>query len=79
MGEMVLSLWGKFKQWVSVDWSPLTFGLVIGVLGVLALLLLMNFLKENFNKGKAIKWANLVLLIVLGAIILVLSLARFTN
>ena len=79
MGEMVLSLWGKFKQWVSVDWSPLTFGLVVGVFGVIALLLLMSFLKENFNKGKAIKWANLVLLILLGAIIAVLSVARFTN
>jgi len=75
--EMLLSLWGKFKQWVTVEWSELTFAITVGVLGCVALLLLVSFLKLNYNKGKAIKWGNLVLLIVILAIVAVLCFARF--
>lgn len=78
MSSMLLSLWTRFRQWVSVDWSQTTFFIILGVLVVCALLLLQTFLKKS-TKGKGIKWASVVLLILLLGIVALLSVARFTN
>ena len=77
--SMLLSLWTKFRQWVSVDWSNVTFAIVVGILGVVALMLLMSFLKGNYNKGKAIKWGNVVLLVVVLGILALLCFVRFVD
>ncbi|MBR1890826.1 MAG: hypothetical protein IJ817_04050 [Clostridia bacterium] len=77
MVSMLLGLWTNFRKWVSVDWSDRTFYIVLSVLGVCMLLLLVSFFKANINKGKSIKWVNLVLLIIIAAILTVLSIARF--
>ena len=77
MKSTLLNLWDRFSLWVSVEWNMTTYIIVASVLGVGALLLLLSFLKGNFNKGKKIKWANLILaLLMLGALALI-SYARF--
>ena len=77
MKSTLLNLWDRFSLWVSVEWNMTTYIIVVSVLGVGALLLLLSFLKGNFNKGKKIKWVNLVLaLLMLGALALI-SYARF--
>lgn len=77
MNSMLLGLWESFKKWVSVDWTAVTYAIVLSVLGVCALLLLSSFLKENFNKGKSIKWAKVVLLLILLGIMALLFYVRF--
>lgn len=77
MNSMLLNLWTKFREWVSVKWSALTFYIVFSVLGVCILALLLNFLKTNYNKGKSIKWGRIVLIVLLGGIMGLLAYARF--
>ena len=77
MESMLLSLWTRFRTWVTVDWSATTFYIVLSVLGVCVLMLLLGFLKGNYNKGKPIKWGNVVLLVILAALIGFLSYVRF--
>ena len=77
MKSMLLSLWTSFRKWVTVDWNPTTFYIVISVIGVCILFLLLGFLKGNYNKGKKIKWGNIVLLVLLGGVMGLLCYARF--
>lgn len=75
--SMLLSLWGKIREWITIGWSQTTYIIVVCVLGVCGLLLLSTYLKGNFNKGKKIKWAPLVLALILFALLAVISIARF--
>lgn len=77
MKSTLLNLWDRFSLWVSVEWNLTTYIIVASVLGVGAMLLLSNFLKGNFNKGKKIKWANLVLAILMLGCLALISFARF--
>ena len=77
MKSTLLNLWDRFSLWVSVEWNLTTYIIVASVLGVGAMLLLLNFLKGNFNKGKKIKWANLVLAILMLGCVALISFARF--
>ena len=77
MKSTLLNLWDRFSLWVSVEWNLTTYIIVASVLGVGAMLLLLNFLKGNFNKGKNIKWANLVLAILMIGCLALISFARF--
>lgn len=77
MISMLLSLWDDFRNWVTVDWNDTTFAIVISVLGVCGLLCFVSFVKGNFNKGKKIKWGQLVLALVLFVILGVISYARY--
>lgn len=77
MKSTLLNLWDRFSLWVSVEWNLTTYIIVSSFLGVGALLLLLSFLKGNFNKGKKIKWANLILAILLLGVLAVVSMARF--
>lgn len=79
MSSMLLGLWENFRKWVSVDWSAVTFAIVLSVFGICVLMLLSTFLKENFNKGKSIKWGKIVLLVILLGIMALLFYVRFTN
>ncbi len=77
MKSTLLNLWDRFSLWVSVEWSTTTYIIVSSLLGVGALLLLLSYLKGNFNKGKKIQWANLILAILLLGALAVVSMARF--
>ena len=79
MSSMLLGLWESFRKWVSVDWTTLTFAIVLSILGICVLMLLSTFLKENYNKGKSIKWGKIVLLVLLMGIMVLLFYVRFTN
>jgi len=79
MSSMLLGIWESFRKWVSVDWSALTFAIVLSVFGICVLMLLSTFLKENYNKGKSIKWGKIVLLVLLMGIMVLLFYVRFTN
>lgn len=78
MNSMLLSLWTKFRQWVSVTWSQTTFYIVLGVLLVSALILFVAFFKEA-SKGKKIPWGTLVIVLILLGIMALLATVRFTN
>lgn len=77
MNSVLLSFWDTVRHWISVDWSPITFGLIVGFLGVFALMILLNFFKGNFDKGKPIKWGNLIFLIIILVLTAVICAARF--
>ena len=79
MSSMLLGIWESFRKWVSVDWSALTFAIVLSVFGICVLMLLSTFLKENYNKGKSIKWGKIVLLVLLMGVMVLLFYVRFTN
>lgn len=76
MNSMMLDIWGWFCSKVS-SLSNTTFSLIVTILGVCALLGFLSFFKKNFDKGKAIKWTQLVITILLFAVVAVLCLARF--
>lgn len=74
---MLLSLWDDFSNWVTVEWSQTTFAIVISFLGICGLLSFLSFFKGNFNKGKKIKWGNLVLALFLFGLLAVISVAKY--
>ena len=78
MNSMLLSLWTKFRQWVSVTWTQTTFYIVLGVLLVCAMLLLVSFFKEA-SKAKKIPWGTLVIVLILLGIMALLAAVRFTD
>ncbi len=79
MKTMLLSLWDDFSNWVTLGWSDTTYIIVMCVLGIFAMVNILNFLKGNkFNKDKKpFKWPSLVICLVLFAIMAVLSMARY--
>lgn len=77
MNSMLLSLWGKIRDWVSITWSQTTYIIVVCVLGVCGLLLLSTYLKSNFNKGKKIKWGPLVLALILFGLLAAITALRY--
>ena len=68
--------WTDFKQWVSVEWSDTVFALVLCILGICIAGVLLTFFKKAVNKGK-LKWANIVLIIILGGLIALFAFARY--
>lgn len=76
MNFMMLDIWGWFCAKVT-SLSSVTFSIILTILAVCALLGFLSFFKKNFDKGKPIKWAQLVLTILLFAVFTVLCLARF--
>ena len=76
MISMLCGIWDDFKAWVTLGWSQTTFIIVVCVLGILGLMTLLSFFKKTYNKGKAIKWGQLILALVLFAILAVISAAR---
>ena len=78
MNGMLLSLWGKMSDWVSTKWTQTTYIIVVCILGVCGLLLLSTYLKSNFNKGKKVKWAPLILALILFGLLALVSALPFT-
>ena len=78
MNSMILSLWTKFRQWVSVTWTQTTFYIVLSVLFVCAMLVFVGFFKQA-SKGKKIPWGTLVIVLILLGIMALLSAVRFTD
>ena len=80
MNALLLGFWETIKHFVTVDLTPTTYGLLVGILAVLGLLAFLEFFKaatKSTEKGKSIKWGSFVLaVIVLGLVALLVS-ARF--
>ena len=76
MKSMMCNLWDKFSQWVSFEWSQLTFILVVGALLIMGLLAFLAFFKKSVNKDKRPKWGMLVLAIILFGLAAVLFFAN---
>ncbi len=80
MISMLCNIWLDFCDWVSNDWTDLTFYIVVSILAICGLLSLSVFVKKsyNYNKDDKIKWGQLVLAILLIGIVVVLCVAKFT-
>ena len=78
MKSMLCNIWDDFCLWV-YGWGDVTFAIVMGVLGVLALLGLLTFFKGNFDKGKKIKWLKLIGALLLFGLLALLAVARFNR
>ncbi len=76
MKSMMCNLWDKFSQWVSFEWSQLTFILVVCALLIMGLLAFLAFFKKSVNKDKRPKWGMLVLAIILFGLAAVLFFAN---
>lgn len=76
MMSMMCNIWDKFCQWVSFEWSSLTFILVVGALMIMGLLAVLSFFKKSFNKDKKPKWGTLILAIIIFALVAVLFAAN---
>ena len=48
--SMLCNLWTDFQDWISHDWSDVTFYIVISILTILGLLALSTFVKGSYNK-----------------------------
>lgn len=79
MRALLLNIWDDFSNWVTHGWTDLTYILVVGAFGLIALVSLLGFLKgPKFNKDvKPFKWGSVVLCILSLLIIGVISLARY--
>ncbi len=77
MNGMLLSLWGKMRDWVTNGWTQTTYIIVVCILGVCGLLLLSTYLKKNFNKGKKVKWGPLILAIILFVLLGLVTALRY--
>ena len=77
--SMLCNLWTDFQDWISHDWSDVTFYVVISILAIIGLLALSSFVKRSYNNNKdgKIKWLKLVGSIILLAIVAVLCVAKF--
>ena len=71
-------LWQKFEMWVTLEWTPLTFGLLVSILGVVGCVGLLTFFKKSYGKAdKPPKWGTLVVAILMFIILAIVCAARF--
>ncbi len=75
--SMLCNLWTDFQDWISHDWSDVTFYIVISILTILGLLALSTFVKGSYNKEGKIKWLKLIGSIICLAVVAVLCVAKF--
>ncbi len=78
MVSMLCNIWDDFCLWV-YKWNDVTFAIVMGIFGVLGLLALLSFFKNNFDKGKKIKWLKIIGALVLFGLLALLAVARFNR
>ena len=75
--SMLCSLWTDFQDWISHDWSDVTFYVVMSILAIIGLLALGSFVKGSYNKEGKVKWLKLVGSVICLAIVAVLCVAKF--
>ncbi|MBP3431280.1 MAG: hypothetical protein J6K39_00240 [Clostridia bacterium] len=77
MMSMLCGLWDDFSAWVTLEWSQMTYVLVMCALGILGTFGLLSFLKQSKGKEKKpFKWSSLVLCLLLYGLLAVLAFAR---
>ena len=75
--SMLCNLWTDFQDWISHDWSDVTFYIVISILTILGLLALSTFVKGSYNKEGKIKGLKRVGSVICLAVVAVLCVAKF--
>ena len=74
--SMLCNLWTDFQDWISHDWSDVTFYVVMSILAIIGLLALGSFVKGSYNKEGKVKWLKLVGSVICLAIVAVLCVAK---
>lgn len=77
MRFMLCNIWDNFSNWVSLQWTPTTFIIVLSVFVLCGLLGVLSFFKKSINKDKRPKWGVLIVSIICFALAVVISLAKY--